>query len=46
MSIDCGETLGTYQGQVSAVDSDAQTLSISDVYRNGVQASVPIVTLK
>lgn len=46
VSIDCGESLGTYQGEVSAVDTETQTLSISKAYRNGIQCTIPLITLK
>ena len=46
VSIDCGETLGTYQGQVSTVDAKTQALTISKAYRKGIQCSVPLITLK
>ena len=46
VSIDCGATLGTYQGCVSSVDGYGQTISIVDVQRNGETYGVPEVTLK
>ncbi|XP_053405108.1 enhancer of mRNA-decapping protein 3-like [Mercenaria mercenaria] len=45
VSLNCGESLGTYQGQVRKVDNSAQSLSISHPFRNGVKCEVPEVTI-
>ncbi|XP_041670672.1 enhancer of mRNA-decapping protein 3-like isoform X1 [Cheilinus undulatus] len=44
VSIDCGLTLGVYQGEVSAVDHASQTISLRQPYHNGVRCPVPEVT--
>ncbi|XP_074650254.1 enhancer of mRNA-decapping protein 3-like [Tubulanus polymorphus] len=45
VSIDCGDVLGTYQGFVSQVDKEQQTLSIIKAYRNGISCQVPSITI-
>lgn len=35
VSVNCGESLGTYQGQILRVDPKGQTLTLSKVFRNG-----------
>ncbi|TMS13125.1 enhancer of mRNA-decapping protein 3 [Larimichthys crocea] len=44
VSINCGLTLGVYQGQVSSVDHASQTISLRQPYHNGVRCPVPEVT--
>ncbi|TKS69759.1 Enhancer of mRNA-decapping protein 3 LSM16 protein -like protein [Collichthys lucidus] len=44
VSINCGLTLGVYQGQVSSVDRASQTISLRQPYHNGVRCPVPEVT--
>eukprot|EP00062_Callorhinchus_milii_P002656 gi/632939021/ref/XP_007907332.1/ PREDICTED: enhancer of mRNA-decapping protein 3 [Callorhinchus milii] len=44
VSINCGETLGVYQGKISAVDQTSQTISLTQPFRNGVKCSVPELT--
>lgn len=44
VSIDCGATLGVYQGEVSSVDHSSQTISLKHPYHNGVKCPVPEVT--
>ncbi|XP_017284200.1 enhancer of mRNA-decapping protein 3 [Kryptolebias marmoratus] len=44
VSINCGLTLGVYQGEVSSVDGAGQTISLRQPYHNGVRCSVPEVT--
>ncbi|XP_062406012.1 enhancer of mRNA-decapping protein 3-like isoform X3 [Sardina pilchardus] len=44
VSINCGATLGVYQGEVSAVDPSSQTLSLRQPFHNGIRCSVPEVT--
>lgn len=46
VSLGCGEVLGTYQGKVAMIDQDAQTVTIEKAFRNGIQCSVPQVTIK
>ncbi|CAL8291260.1 unnamed protein product [Boreogadus saida] len=44
VSINCGTTLGVYQGEVSSVDQTSQTISLRQPFHNGVKCSVPEVT--
>ena len=46
VSIDCGEVLGTYQGHVSEVDQETQSISIMKGFRNGIKCVVPKITIK
>ncbi|GAB6022534.1 enhancer of mRNA decapping [Chamberlinius hualienensis] len=45
VSVDCGETLGSFQGHVSTVDPVQQTLSLVKVFKNGLSCEVPEVTI-
>ncbi|CAC5413803.1 EDC3 [Mytilus coruscus] len=45
VSLDCGETLGTYQGLVSKIDESTQMVSITQAYRNGVKCDVQGITI-
>ncbi|XP_042280865.1 enhancer of mRNA-decapping protein 3-like [Thunnus maccoyii] len=44
VSINCGLTLGVYQGEVSSVDRASQTISLREPYHNGVRCPLPEVT--
>ncbi|XP_062318464.1 enhancer of mRNA-decapping protein 3 [Osmerus eperlanus] len=44
VSINCGTTLGVYQGEVSSVDQSSQTISLKQPFHNGVKCPVPEVT--
>ncbi|XP_070692324.1 enhancer of mRNA-decapping protein 3-like [Pempheris klunzingeri] len=44
VSINCGLTLGVYQGEVCSVDHASQTISLRQPYHNGVRCPVPEVT--
>ncbi|XP_051975827.1 enhancer of mRNA-decapping protein 3-like isoform X2 [Xyrauchen texanus] len=44
VSIQCGPTLGVYQGEVSSVDPTSQTISLRHPFHNGVKCTVPEVT--
>ncbi|XP_061773701.1 enhancer of mRNA-decapping protein 3-like isoform X2 [Nerophis ophidion] len=44
VSINCGPTLGVYQGEVSSVDQSCQTISLRQPFHNGVKCPVPEVT--
>ncbi|XP_037553523.1 enhancer of mRNA-decapping protein 3 [Nematolebias whitei] len=44
VTINCGLTLGVYQGEVSSVDGASQTISLRQPYHNGVRCPVPEVT--
>ncbi|XP_033979913.1 enhancer of mRNA-decapping protein 3-like [Trematomus bernacchii] len=44
VSINCGLTLGVYQGSVSSVDHSNQTISLKLPFHNGVRCSLPEVT--
>ncbi|XP_063782442.1 enhancer of mRNA-decapping protein 3 isoform X2 [Pseudophryne corroboree] len=46
VSINCGDTLGVYQGRVSAVDQLNQTISLTQPFHNGVKCLVPEVTFR
>ena len=45
VSVDCGEFVGCYQGQVSFVDTFNQTLTLKDVWKNGLKSSVNDIIL-
>ncbi|TMS05420.1 Enhancer of mRNA-decapping protein 3 [Larimichthys crocea] len=44
VSINCGPTLGVYQGEVVSVDQSSQTISLRQPFHNGVKCPVPEVT--
>ncbi|KAL0968695.1 hypothetical protein UPYG_G00270320 [Umbra pygmaea] len=44
VSINCGSTLGVYQGEVSSVDQSSQTISLRQPFHNGIKCPVPEVT--
>ncbi|CAL9696817.1 unnamed protein product [Knipowitschia caucasica] len=44
VSINCGPTLGMYQGEVSSVDQITQTISLRHPFHNGIKCPVPEVT--
>ncbi|XP_061532148.1 enhancer of mRNA-decapping protein 3 isoform X2 [Phycodurus eques] len=44
VSINCGPTLGVYQGEVSSVDQSCQTISLRQPFHNGVKCPVSEVT--
>ncbi|XP_030876708.1 enhancer of mRNA-decapping protein 3 [Leptonychotes weddellii] len=46
VSINCGDSLGVYQGRVSAVDQISQTISLTRPFHNGVKCLVPEVTFR
>ncbi|XP_078541264.1 enhancer of mRNA-decapping protein 3 [Lissotriton helveticus] len=46
VSINCGATLGVYQGRVSAVDQPNQTISLTQPFHNGVKCLIPEVTFR
>ncbi|KAM4748324.1 enhancer of mRNA-decapping protein 3 [Rhinophrynus dorsalis] len=46
VSINCGDTLGVYQGCVSSVDQANQTISLTQPFHNGVKCLVPEVTFR
>lgn len=46
VSINCGLTLGIYQGEVSSVDHSSQTISLKQPYHNGVRCPLPEVTFR
>ncbi|XP_013773360.1 enhancer of mRNA-decapping protein 3-like isoform X2 [Limulus polyphemus] len=39
--IDCGDVLGVFQGRISEVDTEDQTITLVDFYRNGVHSQYP-----
>lgn len=46
VSIDCGDVLGVFEGEISCVDVHNQTLSLINVSRNSIKCSVPEITLR
>lgn len=46
VSLNCGDSLGIYQGQVQGIDNAAQTLTLCKPFRNGVKCEVPEVTIR
>lgn len=46
VSINCGLTLGIYQGEVSSVNHSSQTISLKQPYHNGVRCPLPEVTFR
>ncbi|CAG08737.1 unnamed protein product, partial [Tetraodon nigroviridis] len=44
VSINCGPTLGVYQGEVAFVDQTSQTISLRHPFHNGIKCPVPEVT--
>lgn len=45
VSLNCGEALGTYQGQVKNIDNSSQLLTICQAFRNGIKCEVPELTI-
>ena len=45
VSIDCGDLLGNYQGEVCKIDTSRQTLTLKDVFHNGLKSNVLETTL-
>ncbi|GFR33939.1 enhancer of mRNA-decapping protein 3 [Trichonephila clavata] len=45
VSVDCGDVLGVFEGEISNVDGENQTISLINVSRNSVKCQVPEVTL-
>jgi len=45
VSLNCGEVLGTYQGQIASVNSDEGSISIVNAFQNGIACTVPRITL-
>ena len=45
VSIDCGDNLGYYQGEVCHVDAARQTLTLKDVFHNGLKSPLRDVTI-
>lgn len=45
VSIDCGEVLGMYQGQVTCINNSSQELTITKAFRNGLKCPVSEITL-
>ena len=46
VSLSCGDVLGTYQGKLIQVNNSTQMVTIDKPFRNGMQCSVPTVTIK
>ncbi|CAF0877047.1 unnamed protein product, partial [Didymodactylos carnosus] len=45
-SIDCGQQLGVYQGQIISVDGEKQTLTLKNSFRNGMLCDTKDITIK
>ncbi|XP_054719778.1 enhancer of mRNA-decapping protein 3-like isoform X2 [Uloborus diversus] len=45
ISVDCGDVLGIFEGEISNVDGNNQTISLINVSRNNIKCQVPEVTL-
>ena len=45
VSVDCGDVIGCYQGQVTTIDTFNQTLTLKDAWKNGLKSSTDDVTL-
>ncbi|KAL8615910.1 hypothetical protein ACOMHN_034586 [Nucella lapillus] len=45
VSINCGSTLGDYQGQVTSINSNEQSVTINRAYRNGKKSQIDTITL-
>ncbi|WAR00959.1 EDC3-like protein [Mya arenaria] len=45
VSLNCGDVLGVYQGQVCKVDNSEQAITLCMPFRNGVQCEFPEVTI-
>ncbi|ESO01247.1 hypothetical protein HELRODRAFT_192269 [Helobdella robusta] len=46
VSLDCGKTLGTYQGQIESIDAVQSTVTLVRLFRNGVPYQLPQVTIR
>jgi len=46
VSVDCGEVLGIYQGQLDGIDQSKQILTIINAFHNGTRCSVPHISIK
>lgn len=44
--VKCGDILGEYKGFLARVDCNGQTMTLTNVQRNGVSSSIPKVTLR
>ncbi|XP_071964513.1 enhancer of mRNA-decapping protein 3-like isoform X2 [Antedon mediterranea] len=45
LSLECGDPLGTYQGEVEDVNKIEQTISLKTPFHNGVKTAIPLVTI-
>ncbi|XP_076466024.1 enhancer of mRNA-decapping protein 3-like [Babylonia areolata] len=45
VSINCGITLGDYQGQVTSINEQEQSVTISQAYRNGKKSEIDNITI-
>jgi len=45
VSIDCGDPIGVYQGQVTDIDTITQTLTLKDAWKNGLSCNDDITLL-
>ena len=45
VSINCGSTLGDYQGQVTSINEGEQSVTISQAYHNGKKSEIENITI-
>jgi enhancer of mRNA-decapping protein 3 len=46
VSITCRNDLGSYQGQISSVDREEQTITLKKAFKNGMPCQLPEVILR
>ncbi|CAF1688089.1 unnamed protein product, partial [Adineta ricciae] len=46
VSIDCGPSIGNYQGQIKSVDGANQTLTLTNAFLNGILIEQDLITIK
>jgi enhancer of mRNA-decapping protein 3 len=46
VSITCRNDMGSYQGQISSVDREEQTITLKKTFKNGIPYQLPEVVLK
>lgn len=46
VSVDCGDIVGSFQGEVDNVDRYEQTITLRKVFRNGLKCDQPRVTIR
>lgn len=46
VSVTCRNDLGSYQGQISSVDREEQTITLKKAFKNGIPYHLPEVKLR